>query len=83
VKEEDGFLLVKSPEENELESAIGTSKWMVRGATAEAFGRGSGSQVEIVGPHGQIGDGYQGTAASCSAEEAVRCSNHVNPFLEW
>ena len=29
VKEEDGFLLVKLPEENELESAIGTSKWMV------------------------------------------------------
>lgn len=29
VKEEDGFLLAKLPEENELESAISTSKWMV------------------------------------------------------
>ena len=34
VKEEDGFLLVKSPEENELESAIGTSKWMVSSQVA-------------------------------------------------
>ena len=104
VKEEDGFLLVKLPEPEELDEAIGTSKWIVRlnyfdgwilrgkrssvidmrlscdqvkAATAEAFGRGGGTQIEIVGPDGRIlpehqhpdsascGNGHEGAAVAC------------------
>jgi len=77
VKEEDEFLLVKLPGPEELDEAIGTSKWMVKAATAEAFGRGGGTQIEIVGPDGRIlpeyqppdslscGNGHEGAAVAC------------------
>jgi nitrite reductase (NAD(P)H) len=40
VKEEDGFLLVKLPESDELDGTIGTSKWMVSFSTHYEIIRG-------------------------------------------
>ena len=54
VREQDGELLVLLPPASELDSAIGTSKWMVRQATAEMFGRGGAGQIEIIGPDGRV-----------------------------
>ncbi|KAF8327136.1 nitrite reductase [Cantharellus anzutake] len=83
VVEEDGLLLVKLPEENELDQAIGTSKWMVRNATAEAFGRGGGTQIEIVGPDGRIKEGHQSTSSCSTGGATAGCGNHGNSSLEW
>jgi nitrite reductase (NAD(P)H) len=54
VREENDDLVMLLPEPDELDAVIGTSKWMVRQATAEMFGRGGAGQVEIVGPGGPI-----------------------------
>ncbi|KAH9947040.1 nitrite reductase [Amylocystis lapponica] len=56
---EDLFLLL--PEIDELDAVIGTSKWMVRQATAELIDKGSEGGVEIVGPTEE---------ASCAGESA-------------
>jgi nitrite reductase (NAD(P)H) len=49
VKEENGSILVLLPEESDLDPIIGTSKWMVRQATAQTLESGAQS-IEIVGP---------------------------------
>lgn len=43
---------IKLPPADKLGDVIGTSKWMVKKATAEVVGRGSAGQVEIAGPQG-------------------------------
>lgn len=54
VKTEGQDLLLLLPEAEDLDSVIGTAKWMVRQATAEMLDRGlaldAESAIEIVGP---------------------------------
>lgn len=50
MKEENYDLLLLLPDQADLDGVLGTSKWMVRQATAEAFGRNAATQVEIVEP---------------------------------
>lgn len=79
--EGDGVLLLL-PESDELDAVIGSSKWMVRQATAEMFDRGSGGGVEIVGPDDQsMANGAGGTILTGGAVpgEPV-CGNNK---LEW
>jgi len=75
VREQDGELLVLVPESDELDAVIGTSKWMVRQADIEMFGKSGASQVEIVGPGGRL--------ALSTGESS--CSSTVcgNSKLEW
>ncbi|KAF9509211.1 hypothetical protein BS47DRAFT_1377626 [Hydnum rufescens UP504] len=81
VKEEDGFLLIKLPESDELDGTIGTSKWMVRNATAEAINRGAGAQIEIVGPDGRVANELSNQDSSCAVENAgAGCGNTA---LDW
>ncbi|KZT30290.1 nitrite reductase [Neolentinus lepideus HHB14362 ss-1] len=47
VKEENGKLSLLLPQPDELDAVIGTSKWMVRKATAEVVERGGGDALEI------------------------------------
>ncbi|EPQ53160.1 nitrite reductase [Gloeophyllum trabeum ATCC 11539] len=47
VKEENSRLFLLLPEADELDAVIGTSKWMVRKATAEVIERGGGDGLEI------------------------------------
>ncbi|KAI3622179.1 nitrite reductase [Moniliophthora roreri] len=53
-KAEGDDIYVLLPEESELDQVIGTSKWMIRQATAKALNSGAES-IEIVGP--PSGDG--------------------------
>ncbi|KAG8783500.1 hypothetical protein FRC12_019663 [Ceratobasidium sp. 428] len=76
-KEEDGQILVLLPKPDELDAVIGTSKWMVRQATAEAYGKGSAGMIEIVGPDGRIAP--ESAQAACGGGESG-CGNNK---LEW
>lgn len=49
-KEENGDILLLLPPSDDLDSLIGTSRWMVRKATAEAYGKNLATALEIVGP---------------------------------
>lgn len=63
VRVEGDELLLLLPEPDELDAVIGTSKWMVRQATAELLEKQAESSIEIVGP----GDA---TGGSCSAGDS-------------
>ncbi|KZS88669.1 nitrite reductase [Sistotremastrum niveocremeum HHB9708] len=77
-EEEDGHLSLLLPEEEALDAVLGTSKWMVRQATAEALGRGSAGQIEFVGPDGRIlGEEPKGCNG---ADTGSGCGNSK---LEW
>ncbi|QRV85667.1 nitrite reductase (NAD(P)H) large subunit [Ceratobasidium sp. AG-Ba] len=76
-KEEGGQILVLLPGPDELDAVIGTSKWMVRQATAEAYGKGSAGMIEIVGPDGRIAP--ESAQAACGGGE----SGCGNSKLEW
>jgi nitrite reductase (NAD(P)H) len=52
-QEQDGEILLLLPDSDELDAVMGTSKWMIRQATAEMFGRGGAGQIEIIGPDGR------------------------------
>ncbi|KAF5373008.1 hypothetical protein D9758_001490 [Tetrapyrgos nigripes] len=49
VKEEDGGIFLLLPDESDLDPIIGTSKWMVKQATAKTLENGA-EAIEIVGP---------------------------------
>lgn len=53
-REQDGEISLLLPEPEELDAVMGTSKWMIRQATAEAYGRGGAGQIEIIGPDGRL-----------------------------
>jgi nitrite reductase (NAD(P)H) len=58
-KEQDGDVYLLLPPEEALDDAIGTSKWMVKQATADVYGRGAATAVEpksieLVGPKDEI-----------------------------
>ncbi|KAF8599087.1 nitrite reductase [Ceratobasidium sp. AG-I] len=76
-KEEDGQIFVLLPEPDALDAVIGTSKWMIRQATAEAYGKGSAGMIEIVGPDGRVAPEI--AKASC-ADGSSGCGDSK---LEW
>lgn len=76
MKQEDDNLLVLLPEPEQLDAVIGTSKWMVKQATAEAMSRGGGQGVEIAtvdGPPTADTTSCSGAGSSCGG----------NSTLEW
>ncbi|KAF8843892.1 nitrite reductase [Paxillus ammoniavirescens] len=79
VKQEGEDLLVLLPELEQLDAVIGTSKWMVKQATAEAISRGGGQSIEIA-PLDDSPKQSNGSAA-CSGS-GVSCGGG-NPSLEW
>ncbi|BGO91811.1 hypothetical protein NBRC10512_007608 [Rhodotorula toruloides] len=79
VKEENSDLLVQVPPPDELDALIGSSKWMVRKATAEAFGRNAATAIEIVGPSGEVDEDKKAAGTECG-EADKSCGTHK---LEW
>ncbi|EGN92390.1 hypothetical protein SERLA73DRAFT_172962 [Serpula lacrymans var. lacrymans S7.3] len=79
VKQEGDELSLLLPEAEDLDAVIGTNKWMVRQATAEAVNRG-GEGIEIADVNGtdpdavQAAEGCGGSGGSCSGG---------NSSLEW
>jgi nitrite reductase (NAD(P)H) len=71
VKEQDGDVYLLLPPESDLDDAIGTSKWMVKQATADVYGRGAATAVEpnaieLVGPKDEIDpNGGRTAGAGC------------------
>ncbi|GAA5833254.1 hypothetical protein JCM9279_001468 [Rhodotorula babjevae] len=79
VKEENGDLLVQLPPPDELDALIGSSKWMVRKATAEAFGRNAATKIEIIGPSGEVDEDKKAAGTECGEADKA-CGEHK---LEW
>lgn len=78
MKRDGDDLLVLLPEPEELDAVIGTSKWMVKQATAEVMSRGGGQGVEIATVDGPPSadtttSGCSGAGSSCGG----------NSTLEW
>ena len=82
-KTEGDDLLLLLPEPDDLNGVIGTSKWMVRQATAELLNRtgatGGESTVEITGPTNEVVQdaGDNGVGGGCSG---ASCGDSR---LEW
>ncbi|GAA5984125.1 hypothetical protein JCM10908_006060 [Rhodotorula pacifica] len=79
VKEQDGDILVHVPPPAELDALIGSSKWMVRKATAEALGRNAATGIEIVGPTGEVDEDKKAAGTECG-EADKSCGTHK---LDW
>ncbi|BGP40530.1 hypothetical protein JCM10449v2_004492 [Rhodotorula kratochvilovae] len=79
VKEENGDLLVQLPPPDELDALIGSSKWMVRKATAEAYGRNAATKIEIIGPNGEVDEDKKAAGTECGEADKA-CGEHK---LEW
>ncbi|GAA5820635.1 hypothetical protein JCM11251_003086 [Rhodosporidiobolus azoricus] len=80
VKEEGGDLLVQVPPPDELDALIGSSKWMVKKATADAFGRAPATGIEIVGPTGEVEPEKKAAGTECGEADKA-CGGHGK--LEW
>jgi len=76
IKQENDDLFVLLPEPEELDAVIGTSKWMVKQATAEVASRGGGQGIEIATVDGP--PTADATDAGCSGSS---CGG--NSALEW
>lgn len=68
VKADGDDLLLLLPDEGDLDAVIGTSKWMVRQATAELLDKTADATVEIVGPSDAVltEDAHACSGATCS-----------------
>ncbi|KAG2363511.1 hypothetical protein BDR07DRAFT_1483621 [Suillus spraguei] len=77
VKQEDDDLLVLLPDSDSLDTAIGTSKWMVKQASAELSSRGGGEGIEIAG----VGIGLSERGSACSGGQ--RSCSGGNASLDW
>jgi nitrite reductase (NAD(P)H) len=85
VKEENNDIFVRLPPPDELDALIGSSKWMVRKATAEAMGRNSATSIEIVGPSGSADEDKAAASNDCGSgdhhgEGGGGCGSNK---LEW
>ncbi|SGY20621.1 BQ5605_C016g08108 [Microbotryum silenes-dioicae] len=82
VKNEGEDLFVKLPPAEELDALIGSTKWMVRKATAEALGRNSATAIEIVGPSGELDEERLAASNDCAIkhENGSGCGSNK---LEW
>ncbi|GAA6022628.1 hypothetical protein JCM8202_005024 [Rhodotorula sphaerocarpa] len=79
VLERDGDLLVQVPPPDELDALIGSSKWMVRKATADALGRNAATAIEIVGPTGEVDEDKKAAGTECGQADKS-CGTHK---LDW
>ncbi|KAK4702458.1 nitrite reductase (NAD(P)H), partial [Phenoliferia sp. Uapishka_3] len=79
-KEEGGKILLRLPPPEDLDELIGSSKWMVRKATAEALGRNAATAIEIVGPSGEVDEDQKVAGTDCG--DGSSCSTGANK-LEW
>ncbi|WVW80433.1 nitrite reductase [NAD(P)H], large subunit [Kwoniella bestiolae CBS 10118] len=81
---EDGqSVQVKLPPAEDLDSVIGSSKWMVKKATAEAFGRNAATAIEIVEPSGEL-TGEDNTKSNANAGAGGCASSGCgSSALEW
>lgn len=77
VKQEGDNLFVLLPDSDSLDAVIGTSKWMVRQASAELASRGGGEGIEIAG----VGIGLSESGSACSGGRSA-CSGG-NASLDW
>jgi nitrite reductase (NAD(P)H) len=77
VKQEGDNLLVLLPDSDNLDAVIGTSKWMVKQASAELASRGGGEAIEIAG----VGIGLSESGSACSGGQSS-CSGG-NASLDW
>ncbi|GAA5939388.1 uncharacterized protein JCM15063_004507 [Sporobolomyces koalae] len=82
VKEEDGDLLIQLPPIAELDALIGSSKWMVRKATAAVKEKNPTSSLEIVGPDGDAEPDKKAASGSCG-EADKSCGGPEGAKLEW
>ncbi|GAA5967842.1 hypothetical protein JCM11641_005783 [Rhodosporidiobolus odoratus] len=80
VKEENGDILVQLPPPDELDAFIGSSKWMVKKATADAYGRAPATAIEIVGPTGEVEPEKKAAGAECGEADKT-CGGQGK--LEW
>jgi nitrite reductase (NAD(P)H) len=76
IKQENDNLLILLPEPEELDDVIGTSKWMVKRATAEVVSRGGGQGIEIATveepPTADTATaGCSGSGSSCGGNSAL------------
>lgn len=76
VKQEGDDLLVLLPDSDNLDAAIGTSKWMVKQASAELSLRG-GEGIEIAG----VGIGLSESGSACGGGQ--RSCSGGNASLDW
>lgn len=85
---------MKLPTTEDLDEAIGTSKWMVKKATADALGRGAATALEsgklqLVGPkdgispNGPAENDVHGGANGLGNGEATAAGGCGNPKLDW
>ncbi|KAL8278182.1 hypothetical protein RQP46_009355 [Phenoliferia psychrophenolica] len=79
-KEEGGKILLRLPPPEDLDELIGSSKWMVRKATAEALGRNAATAIEIVGPSGDVDEDQKVAGTDCG--DGSSCATGANK-LEW
>ncbi|KAG1736104.1 uncharacterized protein EDB91DRAFT_1142842 [Suillus paluster] len=77
VKQEIDDLLVLLPDSDTLDAVIGTSKWMVKQASAELASRGGGEGIEIAG----VDIGLSESGSACSGGKSS-CSGG-NASLDW
>lgn len=77
VKQEGDDLLVLLPDSDKLDAVIGTSKWMIKQASAELASRGGGEGIEIVG----AGPGLIESGSACSGGPSP--CNGGNASLDW
>ena len=76
VKQEGDDLLVLLPDSDKLDVVIGTSKWMVKQASAELASRGGGEGIEIAG----VEIGLTESGSACGGQSS--CSGG-NASLDW
>lgn len=63
-----GDISLLLPDAEELDAILGTSKWMLTQASAEALGRGASGRLEIVAPGGENAKAQEVSAGSCADE---------------
>ncbi|KAF9219484.1 nitrite reductase [Gyrodon lividus] len=79
VKQVGEDLLILLPEPEQLDAVIGTTKWMVRQASAEVISRGGGQGIEIAA----LDDSpIQNTDLTACGGSGMSCGGG-NPTLDW
>lgn len=76
IRQEGDDLQLLLPEPEELDAVIGTSKWMIKQATAEVLSRGGGQGIEIAADH-LDGPPAATTGAGCNGDS---CGDST---LDW
>ncbi|WVF71032.1 nitrite reductase [NAD(P)H], large subunit [Kwoniella sp. CBS 6097] len=75
-----GSVEVLLPPAEDLDNVIGSSKWMVKKATAEALGRNAATSIDIVAPNGELADGAKEERESALSGCEGACGDSK---LEW